>query len=518
MSAGMSDRGSLPKSFLFVLIVALVTAGLSVLPARPASAAPCDVPVVSPVACENTKPGSPESEWDVTGAGSSSIQGFATEMSVDQGETVGFKVDTPASSYRLDIYRMGYYGGSGARKVATVTPTTVNNQPACLTQSTTGLVDCGNWTRNASWTVPADAVSGIYFAKLVRTDGTAGSSHVFFVVRDDDGGSELLFQTSDTTWQAYNEYGGNSLYTGAPDGRAYKVSYNRPFTTRGNANEDWVFNAEYPMVRWLESNGYDVSYTSGIDTDRRGAELLEHTTFLSVGHDEYWSGGQRTNVEAARAAGVNLAFFSGNEVFWKTRWENSIDGSGAPYRTLVSYKETHANRVIDPAAPTWTGTWRDPRFSPPGDGGRPENALSGTIFKANCCAIDMRVGAADGKMRFWRNTRVASLAAGATTTIGSDIIGYEWDEDSDNGHRPPGAIRLSETTGSGDMLQDYGSTYAAGTATHSMTQYRHSSGALVFGAGTIQWPWALDSNHDRGSAAVDSAAQQATVNLLADMG
>ncbi len=87
---------------------------------------------------------------------------------------------------------------------------------------------------------------------------------------------------------------------------------------------------------------------------------------------------------------MNLAFFSGNEVFWKTRWENSIDGSSTPYRTLVTYKETHADAVIDPQdPPTWTGTWRDPRFSPPGDGGRPENALSGTIFTMNCCAIDM---------------------------------------------------------------------------------------------------------------------------------
>ena len=109
-----------------------------------------------------------------------------------------------------------------------------------------------------------------------------------------------------------------------------------------------MFNAEYPMVRFLESNGYDVSYTSGVDTDRRGAELLEHEAFLSVGHDEYWSGTQRANVEAARDAGVDLAFFSGNEVFWKTRWENSIDGSGTPHRTLVSYKETHADAKIDP--------------------------------------------------------------------------------------------------------------------------------------------------------------------------
>src|SRR5206468_6839014 len=124
-----------------------------------------------------------------------------------------------------------------------------------------------------------------------------------------------------------------------------------------------------------------------------------------VGHDEYWSGSQRANVEAARAAGVHLAFFSGNEVFWKTRWENSIDGTNTPYRTLVTYKETHANAVIDPAdPPTWTGTWRDPRFSPPADGGRPENALCGTIFTVN--GYDSRaitIPAVDGKMRFWRN-------------------------------------------------------------------------------------------------------------------
>ena len=78
---------------------------------------------------------------------------------------------------------------------------------------------------------------------------------------------------------------------------------------------------------------------------------------MPVGHDEYQSAGERTNVEAARAAGVHIAIFSGNHGFWKTRWENSIDGSGAPYRTLVCYKETHANAVIDPSdPPTWPGT------------------------------------------------------------------------------------------------------------------------------------------------------------------
>ena len=169
---------------------------------------------------------------------------------------------------------------------------------------------------SASWAVPADAVSGIYFAKLVREDGTAGASHIVFVVRDDDGHSDLLFQTSDTTWQAYNHYGGNSLYAGGPGPTA--AAPTRSATTGRSRRaaptpEDSLFNAEYPMVRWLERNGYDVSYFTGVDTDRRGAEILEHKAFLSVGHDEYWSGGQRANVEAARDAGVNLAFFSGNE-------------------------------------------------------------------------------------------------------------------------------------------------------------------------------------------------------------
>ncbi len=479
----------------------------------------CGAPANAIVA-ENCLTGNPASEWDVAGVGDTSIQGFATDISVNRGSAVSFKVSTTAANYRFDIYRMGYYGGLGARKIATVLPTNVQSQPSCLNDAATGLIDCGNWSVSGSWSVPANAVSGIYFAKVVRSDN-AGASHIFFVVRNDNGASDLLFQTSDTTWQAYNNYGGNSLYTGAPAGRAYKVSYNRPFFTRGVDNgQDWVFNAEYPMVRWIESNGYDVSYTSGVDSDRRGGLITQHRVFVSVGHDEYWSGAQRANVEAARNAGVNLAFFSGNEVFWKTRWENSIDGSNTAYRTLVSYKETHANAKIDPS-PEWTGTWRDPRFSPPADGGRPENALTGTIFMANDVGVpfSILVPESDGKMRFWRNTSVATLGTGQSATLPLGTLGYEWDSDLDNGFRPAGLVRLSTTTiNFGGELKDFGSTYGPGTQTHALTQYKHSSGARVFGAGTIQWSWGLDATHDRSGTPVDARMQQATVNLFADMG
>src|SRR5262249_42196195 len=193
---------------------------------------------------------------------------------------------------------------------------------------------------------------------------------------------------------------------------------------------------------------------------------------------------QRANVEAARAAGVNLAFFSGNEMFWKTRWEPSIDGSGTDHRTLVCYKETGANAKIDPLPDVWTGTWRDPRFSPPADGNRPENGLSGTIFMVDSFRVDaMEVPAADGRMRFWRNTSIAQLDDGQVAVLPTGVLGFEWDEDQDNGARPPGLVRLSSTTVPGvQRLVDYGSTLAPASATHHLTIYRHPSGALVFGA------------------------------------
>ena len=177
--------------------------------------------------------------WDIDGAGSSNIEGFATDISVDHGNRVDFKINTNSSNYRIEIYRLGYYGGMGARLVATIQHTGVQNQPAPLRDATTGLVDAGNWSVSASWDVPADAVSGVYIAKLVRQDGTFGENHIPFIVRDDSSTSDIIFQTSDTTWQAYNGWGGANFYggngpaTGQGAGRAYAVSYNRPIATRG---------------------------------------------------------------------------------------------------------------------------------------------------------------------------------------------------------------------------------------------------------------------------------------------
>ena len=297
----------------------------------------------NPVSCENSKPGTPRSEWTVERVGDPTIQGYATSMSVNVGQTESFKIDTPASSYHINILRLGYYGGDGARTIASnikPTATLPQTQPACLTNSTTGLIDCGNWGVSASWTVPSNAISGVYIALLVRND-TGGESQIPFVVRNDASKSEVLLQTSDASWEAYNAYGGNSLYTctvscppGDPEGykAAYAVSYNRPFD--GSFTTDngysYLYYAEYQMMYWLEEQGYNVSYTSESEVASNGALLKNHKVFISSGHDEYWSDSQRASVEAALAAGVNLAFFSGNEVFWKTRWAPSTEGSNTP--------------------------------------------------------------------------------------------------------------------------------------------------------------------------------------------
>lgn len=475
------------------------------------------------IVLENQKQGSPESEW-LIGAGDPSIEGFAAQFTINHGQTVDFKINTDSTNYRIDIYRLGYYGGDGARLVTTINKnlTTAQIQPIPIIDQATRLVDAGNWNVTASWAIPEDAVSGVYFAKLTRFDGSGGENMIPFIVRDDEAPSDVTFQTSDTTWQAYNWWGGYNLYGGIDEGgragRASAVSYNRPIISRdggfASGPQDFIFGAEYSAIRFLEQNGYDVNYISGIDTASTGAQLLNSKIFLSVGHDEYWSAEQRANVEAARDAGVNLSFWSGNEVYWEVRWEASIDGSGTPYKTMVSYKEIWDNANTDTSGTT--STWRDPIYG----SGLPENSLTGTMFTVDSYRLDaIEIPYDMSNLRFWRNTEVADIEPGEVFTLTKNLLGYEWDSDLDNGFRPAGLVPLSSTTVDvNSLLLDYGNSVGPGTSSHSLTLYRAPSGALVFGAGTVYWTWGLDANHDNEPTPTDPNVQQAMINLFAEMG
>jgi len=239
---------------------------------------------------------------------------------------------------------------------------------------------------------------------------------MWFVVRDATSTThDLLFQTSDTTWHAYNGYGGYTTYgsfdypfehapSGAPlnlseEGhdlrRAYKRSYNTPLITRDYRSVNTPLANEYPAIRFLERNGYDVHYAAGADmgVPARAAELLGRSrAYLSVGHDEYWSYEQREAVEAARDRGVHLNFWSANEAYWAIRFERSaFEASDVsplePPRTLVVYKESQSSTKLDPKEGAWTGTFRDSRPINP-RGAMPENALSGTMFAVNAQRMD----------------------------------------------------------------------------------------------------------------------------------
>ena len=346
-----------------------------------------------------------------------------------------------------------------------------------------------------------------------------------FIVRNDGAPTDILFQTSDTTWEAYNPWGGYNLYNGpgGQDNRAYAVSYNRPIamnaTVLAAGPQDFLFGEEYAAIYWLEQNGYNVSYISGIDAATNPGLLLNTKAYIDVGHDEYWSQSQYANVKAAADAGINLAFLSGNEIYWDIELAPSLDANATPNRTIIEYKDIWSGTQLDPNGTSngGAGLFRDPVYGP----GTPENSLSGTIF-----IVDSRGGldnitipASMSQYRFWANTSVASSNGGTLTRL----LGYEWDSDLDNGFRPAALIDLSSTTEDvSTLLLDNGLTTGPGTATHSLTLYRDTtSGALVFGAGTVMWSWGLSNQYapyDGLTAPVSPAVQQAMVNLFADMG
>ncbi|NUR29780.1 MAG: DUF4082 domain-containing protein, partial [Catenulispora sp.] len=476
------------------------------------------------------------------------IQGFATTESVVPGGTVSMKVQSP-TKYAVEVTRLGYYGGKGSRLMSWSMNTSTGTYPAtygstlpsCVKNTPTGLVDCGNWPTTVQIQVPSTAVSGLYIVSLEQwdsTDALIGYMPVPLIVRESNNAahhSDIVVQTSDQTWQAYNTFGGQDLYVGAgpaPDGRAYRVSYNRPLPDIG---QNGVFGSEFALLYWLEENGYDVSYISGIDASSDPASVANHKVYISSGHDEYWNQAQWNNVMAARHAGQNQFFMSGNEVFWRTRFENSIDGSNTPNRTLTTYKMTKlydtspVDGIPDPSG-QWTGTWMDAHGL--GSGAAPEDQLTGTLFSVNANQYSpMTFSAAYSKMRLWRNTSVASLLSGSTSTP-YGLLGYEWDSDYPDATRPPGMIDMSSTTLNVDQLRlDYGNSYGTGQATHSLVEFRdQTSHSLVFGTATVQWSWGLSNLHTDNTGVANPPnppaqssteardVKQATMNVLADMG
>ncbi len=299
----------------------------------------------NPIVCENALPGEPRSDWQVEGVGDPTIQGYATSMSVNVGQTEYFKIDTPATAYHIDILRLGYYGGDGARLIASdIQPTAQlpQTQPECLHEASTGLIDCGNWGVSASWTVPSNAVSGVYIARLVRDDTgrqaarSSSSCATTPAIRKSccrpptrPGRPTTTMAATACTRARSTARPANPKPTRPPTRSPTTGRSTARFTTDDGAS--YLYYAEYQMMCWLEENGYNVSYTteSEVDRQRRAAEEpqglhLQRPRRVLVRR----AAGERGS--GAREAGVNLAFFSGNEMFWKTRWATASKARTRP--------------------------------------------------------------------------------------------------------------------------------------------------------------------------------------------
>ncbi|MFO1440196.1 MAG: DUF6605 domain-containing protein [Verrucomicrobiaceae bacterium] len=297
---------------------------------------------------ENAREGS--IDWQLTrmrldGSGYRSpvIEGYCSRQSVKAGEVLDVFVSTkPAAKFKIEIFRTGFYGGRGARKLAELGPFDGKEQPTPAIGEKR-LREC-QWEKCTSITIPADWVSGVYLGRLTTLPPTPDEpywqSYIVFIVTDDRK-ADILLQCSDNTWQAYNKWPDNySLYTDPKgnQGSTSDVSFDRPYAKYAQIYEnpqsvgsgEWLC-FEFPLAYWLEEQGCDVSYCSNADmiSPDRG---LKCKTFISVGHDEYWDIRQHDSVAKMRDAGVNLLFLSGNSVCWVTPF--SPNAAGAPNRRI----------------------------------------------------------------------------------------------------------------------------------------------------------------------------------------
>jgi hypothetical protein len=250
----------------------------------------------------------------------------------------------------------GYYQGRGGRLVSSAGSRAITPQSACPTEALTGVVEC-SW--NATFTITPDTswVSGEYLIRLIREDGF--DAYVPVVIRESAPTAPLLFQASVNTRQAYNNWGGASLYTntlprvGFAGDHAFRVSFDRPYSTEDYDSGQLKWWEMY-MARWLAQRGYHGAYTTNVDVDADPSVLLRRRMVLTVGHDEYWSAGVRNAFESARNAGISLGFFSADTGVFQVRYAPS--SSGVPRRSIICYKAD--GQASDPERNTSRATTR----------------------------------------------------------------------------------------------------------------------------------------------------------------
>ena len=295
------------------------------------------------------------------------VEGYADRLSYRAGDVIGLHVSTTAARYSIEVSRIG----AETTVVHAESDLPGTSHPIPEDASSHGC----RWPVSHRLTVPDGWRSGYYNVRLRAADDggrfvgrnrRTAEADLFFVVRAAEPGRDasILLQFCTNTYNAYNNWGGGSLY--AFHGRAglqgHRVSFDRPLAGQFR---QW----ELPFVAWAERNGYAIEYCANGDLESRPELLDRYKLVLSVGHDEYWSAPMRDNLEAFVGRGGNVAFFSGNTCCWQVRSE---DGG----RALTCWKQGFNQDPVFPIGDhkTLTTLWSHHLV------GRPENRLTGVGF------------------------------------------------------------------------------------------------------------------------------------------
>jgi len=441
-------------------------------------------PIQTPIQVENRLEGSSAFALQRP-ADDRQVEGYASTTSAIAGDAVKIFVNViRAQRVRWDLYRIGYYQGVGGRLVSSGAAVHVKPQAEPSIKATTGLIEC-DWAAAIEFTVEPSWVTGYYLVKLTTDDGF--ESHVPLVIRESGRTAPLLMQANVTRWQAYNLWGGANLYVNhLPEpktfkgDRGYQVSFDRPYTIKPDASS----LVEHSMVRWLEQQAYDVAYVTNIDLDSNPDLLEGRRLYMTAGHDEYWSLGERNALEEARDRGLCMAFFSGNTAYRRIRLEPST--AGVPRRVVTCYKSASLDPKHD--APDTTADYHD------GPHARPENGMLGVLWAGWGNLEGFPFVVSDPDHWIYEETGVK-----AGDSLGN-IVGYEWDMVGNNSASPAGL----EVVAASPTVHEYG--YAS---QHHSTVFYPTPDSFVFAAGTIGWAKGLS---DEGIA--NAHVQRVTENIL----
>ncbi len=420
----------------------------------------------------------------IGGEARGAVEGYVASQSIAAGERQTIYVNAPGShAVRVRLYRMGWYDGTGGRLMLESGSLPTVRQRSCAHTFKTGLTQC-DWRATLAFVIPRALASGVYVAKLLAAHGA--QRDCVFVLRALRP-APLLVELPTASWEAYNEWGGDSLYPGGTlvgitrSSQGVEVSYDRPYDSQTGAGQ--FFIREVAMVRFLERYGYPVSYTTTDALDRRPSEASRARVVIDVGHSEYWSQRAANALLGARERGVSLIFISSDTMAWRVRFEAAARASsehGAPDHVIVAYKEFAAS---DPDRAHPTGLFPL--------GGAP---LVGSAYDG-CITPRLPVtGPPVYRYYAWRPAPTlqpswlfARSGVSAGTTI-PGIVGYELDERTPAS--PPSTALVGESA-SVSCLPEHEPSATYGTAAQS-TLYVAPSGALVFATGTLGWEYGLE--------------------------